>query len=372
MADVVFGASYNLLQVARFRYVTEAIDASNRRMSALIQAPRLAALKLDKYVFRAAITARNRFVKFVSRVVKERLDKEDAVANSAAAADAADNDAAKKPTGAAPTDDVFANLARARDPETGSGFSRDEIAAESATLIVAGSDTSSTAIAAALFYLAHNGAAYARAAAEVRAAFAASAAGSDEGSDSDCSDSTLVSSSSSVVRMGAALASCAYLRACVDEALRMSPPVGSALWREALPGGCVVDGVRVEAGTDVGVAIYAIHHAADHFDAPWEYRPERWLEKGQGDRGREVFNPFSVGIRGCLGKGLAMTEIMLTVASLLNAGDFRLAEGQETVGCGGKNGAEYGRHRQNEFQLWDHVTGQKHGPVLQFRKRTVA
>jgi len=318
--------------------VVESIDKSNIRMAALIQAPSLTAFKLDRYLFRDAIKARNRFVRFVQRVVKERLDK-----NGAGAKTSAD------PVSEL---DLFANLAAARDPETGAGFRPDEIAAESATLIVAGSDTSSTAIASVLFYLAHNTAAYEQAKAEVRSIFA----------------------SRDHIRMGADLAACKYLHACIDEALRLSPPVGSALFREVIvPGGSAIDGHHIPEGTDVGVSIYAIHHSPKCFDDPFTYRPERWLQDdgtGSVDRARAVFNPFSIGTRGCLGKGLAQTELMLTLATILQAGDFRLADGElAKAGCGSSAG-DYGRHREKEFQLYDHVTSQKKGPFLCFSPRS--
>jgi cytochrome P450 len=337
MADVVFGAKYNLLQNERFRYVTESIDKSNIRMSALIQFPKFAALKIDKYLFRDAIVARNRFVKFVMRVVKDRLDKSKTTSidiNCPTSEDA----------------DVFANLAAAKDPETGEGFRPDEIAAESTTLIVAGSDTSSTAIASVLFYLADNKDAYSKAAEEVRSKFF----------------------SREQIVMGASLASCTYVRACIDESLRMSPPVGSALWREVMPGGTTVDSQAVPAGVDVGVPIYTVHHDPKYYTEPFEYKPERWLvDDGTGsiERGRSVFNPFSVGTRGCLGKGLANTEIMLTVATMLFVGDFRLADGEKGDVGRGQKGATHGRHRSNEYQLYDHVTSQKFGPFLQFSPR---
>jgi cytochrome P450 len=84
----------------------------------LIQAPNLAGWKLDKYFFPSAIKARNRFVKFVSRVVKEKMEKMDNPSTDCA--------------------DLFSNLITAKDPETGLGFKPQEIGAESTTLIVAG------------------------------------------------------------------------------------------------------------------------------------------------------------------------------------------------------------------------------------------
>ncbi len=337
MADVVFGAHYNLLQNERFRYVVESIDKSNVRMSCLIQFPEFARLKIDKYIFRQAIVARNRFIKFVTRVVGERLGKI-----------ATENPDKIKTEDA----DVFGNLAAAKDPETGEGFTLNEIAAESTTLVVAGADTSSVAFAAMLFYLADNRNAYDRAAAEVRSKF----------------------QSPGDIAMGSDLASCNYLYACINEALRMSPPVGLALWREVATGNFVVDGQAVEAGCDVGVPLYSIHHDPKYYSEPFEYRPERWLvDDGTGsvERARSAFNPFSVGMRSCLGKSLALTEMALTAATILLTGDFRFAEGpKRLVGRGRKEGA-WGRHRDNEYQLFDHITGQKDGPFLQFSRRLV-
>ncbi|KAH6651497.1 cytochrome P450 3A31 [Truncatella angustata] len=339
MADVVFGAKYDLLSNERFRYVVESIDKSNVRMSALIQFPKLAALKIDKYVFRDAIVARNRFVKFVLRVVKDRLEKSKTTSIDIYSSTSSDAD-------------VFANLAAAKDPETGEGFRPDEIAAESTTLIVAGSDTSSTAFCSVLFYLADNKDAYAKASEEVRTKFS-------------CREE---------VCLGATLASCSYVRACIDEALRMSPPVGSALWREAMPGGATVDSHAIPSGIDVGVPIYSVHHDSKYYLKPFEYKPERWLvDDGTGsiERARSVYNPFSVGARGCLGKGLANTEMMLTIATILFVGDFKFADGEEGAIGRGQSGAVHGRHRSNEFQLYDHVTCQKQGPFLQFSPREI-
>jgi cytochrome P450 len=337
MSDVVFGAKYHLLQDERFRYVTESIDKSNIRMSFLIQFPRFAALKIDKYMFRESIKARNRFVKFVTRVVSERLAK-----NTKIPVD-----------GPAPKDtDVFANLATAKDPETGDGFSLNEIAAESTTLIVAGADTSSVAFAAILFYLADNPESYDRAAAEVRSKF----------------------QSRDEIVMGGALASCGYLRACIDEALRMSPPVGLALWREVVASDITINGHPVPKGCDVGVPLYSIHHDPKYYKDPFVYRPERWLvDDGTGsiERARSVFNPFSIGTRGCLGKGLANTEMALATATVLFTGDFRFADGDKGLIGRGRAGEELGRHRHNEYQLFDHVTGQKNGPFLQFSRRHI-
>ena len=53
------------------------------------------------------------------------------------------------------TRDLFAALLQARDPESGRGFTQEEIIAEAGLLMIAGSSTLALAIAATLFYCLH-------------------------------------------------------------------------------------------------------------------------------------------------------------------------------------------------------------------------
>lgn len=349
MADIIFGAHYDLLGNERFRYVPEMIEKNNVRMAALVQFPGLSWLRLDKHLFPEAIWARNRFLNFVMRLVKDRME----LSKGNVCGIYGKTTATRSATSTAPQklSDVYSRLELARDPETGGEFQPHEIASESTTLVVAGSDTSACTIASVLFYLADNPVAYAKVAEEVRAK---------------------VSSRSDIT--AANLSSCVYLRACIDEALRMSPAVGSALVREVVSSaGTTVDGQFLPAGMEVGVGTYAIHHNSQCFSDPFTYRPERWLETHAAresiDRARSVLIPFSTGIRSCLGKGLAYTEITLVMATLMFLGDFKFADGPLGRLGRGTEGGEYGRHRENEYQLRDHIAGQKNGPWLQFSRR---
>jgi len=107
----------------------------------------------------------------------------------------------------------------------------------------------------------------------------------------------------------------------MDETLRLSPPVGQALFREVVSGGLTIDGHFIPDGVDVGTGIYSIHHNPKYFAAPFQFRPERWI-KGNGMdeaeilRARAAWNAFSMGPRGCVGKALAINQLMLTMASL--------------------------------------------------------
>lgn len=253
--------------------------------------------------------------------------------------------------------DFFYHLLKARDPETGLGFSTPELWGESNLLIIAGSDTTSTALAATLFYLVRAPHALAKVVAEVRARFPDVEA----------------------VRQGAALQGCAYLRACIDEAMRLSPSVGGIVPREVLAGGMTVDGVFVPEGTVVGVPHYAIHHNATYFAEPARFVPERWIAGSKLASGSMVgetdvalaqsaFCPFSVGPRGCIGKGLAYVEMSITLARVLWLYDVRRAVGVLDT-AEGREGAEWGRDRKDEMQLIDTFTSFKEGVMVDFRKK---
>lgn len=248
--------------------------------------------------------------------------------------------------------DFFYYLLNAKDPETGKGFSMDELWGESNLLIIAGSDTTSTAMAGTFFYLAHNPSALQTLSKEIRDMF---------------SDVEQIVS-------GPKLSGCSYLRACIDESMRMTPPVAGALPRKVLPGGIDIDGLYIPAGVDVGVPHYAIHHNPDYYPKPFDYVPERWLSDPTTnplhDRLTEAhaaFCPFSIGPRGCIGKGLAYVELTVTIARVLYLYDLRLAPGT-TLGAGGVD-LEVGRTRETEYQIEDRFASMKDGPMLQFRPR---
>ncbi|TDZ20879.1 FAD-linked oxidoreductase apf9 [Colletotrichum orbiculare MAFF 240422] len=298
MSEAIFGMKYHTQREPKYRYVMHALEESNVRISALVQASVLAIGRLDKLLFASSIKARNRFLGFLASLLKNRSK-----------ASFSDNG------------NVFSYLETAKDPNGESTLTKSEIRAESATLVVAGSDTSSTTLAATMFYLSGNEKAYTRLCEQIRSTFKTV----DE------------------IRLGPKLSSCSYLRACIDEALRMSPPVGGALWREVRQGGMTIDSVWVPEGIDVGTGIYSLHHHASYFESPYEYRPERWIVGEGGPTQKSVglarssFFPFSSGPRSCVGKGFAYHEITLTLARVLFKFDFkRLAEDQ--MASGGSTG----------------------------------
>lgn len=72
---------------------------------------------------------------------------------------------------------------------------------------------------------------------------------------------------------GPALNFMVYFRACIDESLRLRPPVPMPLPREVLPRGLQIDGHNFAAGTTAGVPTYKVHHSCEYFERPFEYDP---------------------------------------------------------------------------------------------------
>lgn len=96
-----------------------------------------------------------------------------------------------------------------------------------------------------------------------------------------------------------------FLNACLEEGLRMYPPVAVGLVRKTPPSGAQVCGKWVAGGTLVQGPIYSINYSPLNWTEPEAFAPERWLPEGQdhfsSDR-KEALNPFSYGPRNCLGK----------------------------------------------------------------------
>uniref|UniRef100_A0ACD5WF86 Uncharacterized protein n=1 Tax=Avena sativa TaxID=4498 RepID=A0ACD5WF86_AVESA len=114
-----------------------------------------------------------------------------------------------------------------------------------------------------------------------------------------------------------------YLQALLKEALRVHPPGPLLSWRHRAITDTYVDGHLVPAGTTAMVNQWAMSRDPDVWDAPLEFRPERFLAGGEapdvsvlGADGRLV--PFGSGRRSCPGKSLAMTTVTAWMATLLH------------------------------------------------------
>jgi cytochrome P450 len=109
-----------------------------------------------------------------------------------------------------------------------------------------------------------------------------------------------------------------WTRAVVEETLRLHPPVWSVGRETHAP----VDlrGTTLPAGRTCAVAPWILHRREDVWDAPAEFRPERF-HSGHQPR---AYMPFGAGHRNCVGRDFAMMEMILALGLILRA--FRLAD----------------------------------------------
>ncbi|QKX59054.1 uncharacterized protein TRUGW13939_06184 [Talaromyces rugulosus] len=321
MTAVSFNADFDTINNPHYRYATAALEESNVRLSVLLQEPKFLILNLDRWLFPASIVGRDLFVRFIRKLLKQRIQAR----------------------GTTTSADIFSFLEKCKDPDTGKELSPMELSTETALFVVAGSDTTATTMAATAHYLTGCSTSYRRAAKEVRSTF----------------------QSVEEIRIGPKLNSCYFLRACIDEALRLSPPGGAALWREVESGGAVIDGNFIPEGTDVAVGIYSIHHSDKYYEDPFTYNPERWYRPADGESklnsGRLAYMPFSIGSRGCVGKPLALAQVMLTFSRLLWEFDIRREDADPSW--------DESDVHPSEYTTKDHVSARKEGPILKFQPR---
>ncbi|KAF5363162.1 hypothetical protein D9758_008349 [Tetrapyrgos nigripes] len=134
-----------------------------------------------------------------------------------------------------------------------------------------------------------------------------------------------------------------YLSACISEALRLLPPTPSGAPREVPygSGGKIISGKQVTflpEGTQVVIPLYSLHRNPDNFPNPEEYIPDRWLstDKSSGLKHKsEAFIPFSYGQASCVGRGFAQKEMLAILSSLFYRYDIRFAEGFDVEGWEG-------------------------------------
>ncbi|KAI9166344.1 Cytochrome P450 monooxygenase atnE [Paramyrothecium foliicola] len=241
------------------------------------------------------------------------------------------------------------------------GIRNTELWGEAVFFMPAGGTTTSTALSSIFFYLSRYPAIYAKLATEIRSTF-------KSGND---------------LKTGSLLSSCRYLRAVIDESLRIAPPLTTTLWREleeSSPTPLVVDGHVIPRGVMVGINPFSLMHKEEYFPDPFKFQPERWLapedeaqetpaEKEARETMRKAFAPFALGDTRCLGKSMAYHETSLIIAKTLWYFDFEKAPGETGKLGEGEPGRLDGRHRVDEYQLYDTLTADHEGPNLVFKAR---
>ncbi|KAK1543408.1 hypothetical protein CPAR01_04041 [Colletotrichum paranaense] len=187
------------------------------------------------------------------------------------------------------------------------GLTQEEAESEILLQIIAGSDTTATAIRATLLYIITNPRVHNKLLAEILSKYNTTAR--------------------RPIISDAEARNLPYLQAVIKEGLRIFPPVAGLMAKQAPPEGDTWNGVFIPGGTRVGWSSWAMFRRPDVFgeDAD-EFRPERWLV-GQGEDAKEEDGTagaaekklremeatieliFSYGRYQCLGRPVALMEL---------------------------------------------------------------
>jgi len=205
----------------------------------------------------------------------------------------------------APGDDLLGALLAARDPETGDGFSRDELVDQVCVLFLAGHETSACALGMAVYLLGRFPEVQQRLRAEVLQVLGSGAGAPDRPLGFE------------------ELRQLSYGSAIFNETLRLYPPL-SFFIREA-KADTELAGSRCPMRALVAISPWVIQRHEQHWSEPNSFRPERFLTNtpdeapSTEDRrwSRDAFLPYGLGPRKCPGAAFAQQEALLVLAELV-------------------------------------------------------
>ncbi len=226
---------------------------------------------------------RKRWTAFVAQLIKERRE-------------------AGKKEGAPPRD-LFDLMDEARDPVSGKGFSDEQLVDEVATMILAGHETTATALSWALYLLALDPETQEEVAAETQGQHLDSIADID--------------------RMK-------FTRAVIDETMRLYPPA-FLIARAAIEKDNAA-GIEIDKGDIIMIAPWLLHRHEKIWDQPNAFIPKRFLSAEAPDR--FSYLPFGAGPRVCIGAPFAIAESVLALARLIAAFRVELADTTPVIPVG--------------------------------------
>lgn len=200
-------------------------------------------------------------------------------------------------------DDLLTMLLEARDEDTGEGMNDQELRNEVLTMFVAGHDTTSNALTWIWYVLATYPEVRARVQAEVDHAL--------QGRVPTLADLPLIP----------------YLEQVINETLRLHPAVPQVGPRRVLAD-TTLRGYHIPAGSRFLVSIYNIHRHPDFWASPTVFDPDRWTAANSEKQHRLAFMPFGAGPRLCIGNSLAMMEMQLLIALVVQRYELRLVAGK--------------------------------------------
>jgi cytochrome P450 len=182
-------------------------------------------------------------------------------------------------------------LAAVDDEGDKQGMTDRQVRDESVNLLLGGNETTATALTWTLYLLAKNIAEQERLLAEVDAVL-----------------SERLATAADVPKLP-------LVEQALKESMRLYPPV-YALSRTAIED-VEIGGYTVPRGAQVDLSFYVTHHDARWFPEPERFLPDRFAPESEDKLPQCAYLPFGAGPRACVGKGFAMSEAAVVLATIL-------------------------------------------------------
>src|SRR5947208_12096565 len=215
----------------------------------------------------------------------------------------AERRAAGKNEGAPPRD-LFDLMGAARDPETGEAFSDEQLGDQVATMILAGHETTATALFWSLYLLALYPVTQDLLAAEVQG--------------------LSVNGAPDIERLK-------FTRAVVDETMRLYPPAFLIARAAAAPD--TIAGLPVKNKDVILIAPWLLHRHEKLWRDPNAFIPSRFMPPSPPPD-RFAYLPFGVGARVCIGAHFALVEATLALARMIGAFRVELLDQEPVIPIG--------------------------------------
>jgi len=199
--------------------------------------------------------------------------------------------------------DLLSMLMQARDEETGEAMTEEQVCSEALTFLVAGHETTSTALTWTWFLLCSHPAIRRGLRDEIR-----------------CVVGDRLPNVEDVPHLVAT-------RMAIEESMRLYPPIW-ALAREAAQEDEIA-GYRIPARSTVIVSPFVTHRHPEFWERPEVFKPDRFTPERVAQRPKGAYFPFLGGPHQCIGNEFAMLEMCLIVAMILQRFDVELLPNQE-------------------------------------------
>ncbi|GFT45369.1 cytochrome P450 3A41 [Nephila pilipes] len=187
---------------------------------------------------------------------------------------------------------------RESDPNVSSGLTDEEIIANAYVFLLAGYETTATALAFTFYLLIKHPDIQERLYTEIK----------------DVEDSNYNT-----------IQSIQYLDQVFSESLRYYPPITGFISRS-----CAEDhqvgSYTIPKGASVLAPVWDIHHDPKYWPDPWKFDPDRFSSENKTSLNSMAYMPFGIGRRNCIGARFAQLEAKLTIFRLVKEFKFEMCE----------------------------------------------